>query len=79
VSDKGAALAVREHPRARTQRVEVSMSTHRILREGLKDEVRRKVVKEAEERYRHQLMPDEERQVVRDRVLRLRRELGLRS
>jgi hypothetical protein len=30
-----------------------------------------------EERYRHELMPDEERQELRDRVLRLRRRLGL--
>jgi hypothetical protein len=30
-----------------------------------------------EERYRHELMDDEERQEVRDRVLRLRRRLGL--
>jgi hypothetical protein len=30
-----------------------------------------------EESYRHELMDDEERQVLRDRVLRLRREIGL--
>jgi hypothetical protein len=30
-----------------------------------------------EESYRHQLVPDEERQELRDRVLRLRRRLGL--
>ena len=29
-----------------------------------------------EERYRHELMDDEERQELRDRVLRLRRSLG---
>ena len=29
-----------------------------------------------EERYRHELMDDEERQELRDRVLRLRRRLG---
>jgi hypothetical protein len=32
-----------------------------------------------EERYRHELMPDEERQELRDRVLSLRRRLGARS
>ena len=30
-----------------------------------------------EERYRHELMDDEERQELRDRILRLRRRLGL--
>ena len=30
-----------------------------------------------EERYRHELMDDEERQELRDQVLRLRRRLGL--
>jgi hypothetical protein len=30
-----------------------------------------------EERYRHELMDDEERQEIRERILRLRRRLGL--
>jgi hypothetical protein len=55
------------------------MAETRILRKDLRDEVRRKILREAEERYRHELMDDEERQLVRDRVLKLRRELGLHS
>jgi hypothetical protein len=53
------------------------MAETRILRWGLRDEVKRVVLKEAEQRYRHEQMDDEERQLLRDRVLRLRRELGL--
>ena len=34
-------------------------------------------LRELEERYRHELMDAEERQELRDRVLRLRRRLGL--
>ena len=42
-------------------------------------EIRRTILREAESRYRHELMGVEERLVLRDRVLKLRRELGLRS
>ena len=55
------------------------MAEHRILRRGRRDEVRRTILREAETRYRNELMGDEERMLLRDRVLRLRRELGLRS
>jgi hypothetical protein len=55
------------------------MAKQRILRQGLKDEIRREVLREAEERYRHELLDADERLVLRDRVLKLRRELGLRS
>jgi len=37
----------------------------------------RKVLKEAEDRYRNELLPDEERQLLGDRIRRLRRELRL--
>ncbi len=54
------------------------MAEHRILREAVRDEARRTILREAVERFNHELMPDEERQVLRDRVLKLRRDLGLR-
>jgi DNA-directed RNA polymerase sigma subunit (sigma70/sigma32) len=50
---------------------------HRILQQGVKDEAKRTVLREAQSRYLHELLDDEERQVLRDRVLRLRREQGL--
>jgi hypothetical protein len=55
------------------------MAEHRILRKERKREISRTILREAEQRYRHELLDDHERQVVRDLVLRLRRELGLRS
>jgi hypothetical protein len=39
--------------------------------------IMRKVLEEAEDRYRNELLPDEERQLLRDRILRLRRQLRL--
>ena len=55
------------------------MATHRILRRAVRDEVKRTILREAEERYRRELLPDEERMLLWDRVLKLRRELELRS
>jgi hypothetical protein len=55
------------------------VSKESLLRKGLSDEVRRVVLKEAEERYRHELMGEEERLLVAERIRRLRRELGLRG
>jgi hypothetical protein len=52
------------------------VSKESLLRRGLCDEIKRAVLKEAEQRYLNELLDDEERQVVRDRVLKLRRELG---
>jgi hypothetical protein len=52
------------------------MAEHRILRKGLRDETRRTVLREAESRYRHELMDDEERMLLRDRIKRLRRALA---
>lgn len=37
----------------------------------------RQVLKEAEERYRNEIMDDEERMLLLDRIKRLRRQLGL--
>ncbi len=56
------------------------MDTRRILRGAVRDETRRTILREAEHRYRKELiMGDEERMLVLDRVLKLRRELGVRS
>ncbi|MDQ3923927.1 MAG: hypothetical protein M3309_08385 [Actinomycetota bacterium] len=49
------------------------MAAHRILRQGLRDEVKRTVLREAEHRYRNELMDDEERQLLLDRIKRLRK------
>jgi hypothetical protein len=70
------APAVVGHPEARTQRVEVSMSPHRILRQEKKREVKRTILREAESRYLHELMGDEERQLLLDRIKRLRKALA---
>jgi hypothetical protein len=48
------------------------MARHRILRGAVRDEVRRTILREAEERYRNELLDDEERQLLRDRIRRLR-------
>ena len=51
------------------------VSKIRILDSGVvRDEVRRTILRKAEARYRHELMGDEERQVLRDRIKRLRRQ-----
>ena len=52
------------------------MAKERILQNAVSNEVRRTVLREAEDRYRNDLMSDEERQLLRDRILRLRRTLG---
>ncbi|MDQ4001573.1 MAG: hypothetical protein M3283_11355 [Actinomycetota bacterium] len=49
------------------------MATQRILRGAVRDEVRRTVLREAEHRYRNELMDDEERQLLLDRLKRLRK------
>ncbi len=55
------------------------VSKERILRKGLSDEVKRTILREGLDRYRHELLDDEERQILHDRVLKLSRELGLHS
>jgi hypothetical protein len=52
------------------------MARHRILRQGLRDEARRTILREAEHRYRNELMDDEERQLLLDRIKRLRSTLS---
>jgi hypothetical protein len=46
-------------------------------REAVDDEVRRTILRESLERYRHELMSDVEREVLWDRIVRLRKALGL--
>ena len=54
------------------------MARHRILQNALPLEVKRTVLREAEERFLHEIMEsDEERQMLLDRIRRLRRQLGI--
>ena len=53
------------------------LSNTRILRNALTDEVKRTILRESETRYRHELMDEEERMLLWDRILRLRRQLRL--
>ena len=53
------------------------MGRRSLLETSLTDEARSTVLREAEERYRRELMDDEERQLLLDRIKRLRRQLGL--
>jgi len=70
------APAVRTHPEARPPGSEVLMAV-KILADQRRDERRRTILREAEERYRHELLPDEERMLLQDRIERLRRTLGM--
>jgi hypothetical protein len=54
------------------------MATTSILLDTVRDELQRTVQREAEERYRQELLGDDERRMLWDRILRLRRELKLR-
>jgi len=53
------------------------MAVKSLLENSLTDETRRTVLREAKERFRNELMGDEERQLLLDRIQRLRRQLGL--
>ena len=55
------------------------MAEHRILREEKKREIKRVILREAEARYHHELLEPEERLLVLERVLKLKRELGLKA
>jgi hypothetical protein len=50
------------------------MAEHRILRRGLRDEAKRTILREATQRFNHELLDDEERQLLLDRIKRLRRQ-----
>ena len=49
-----------------------SIDTKRILRGAVRDEVKRTILREAEARYRHELMDAQERLLLLDRIKRLR-------
>ena len=49
------------------------MTTSSVLR----DEVLRTILREGEARFNHELLDDEERQLLLDRIRRLRRALGV--
>jgi hypothetical protein len=53
------------------------MAKSRILENALPDEVLRTVLREAVERFNNELLDDEERQLLQDRIRRLRRHLGV--
>ena len=75
-SEKKTAPAVLAHPGARTTGRQ-PYGQKSLLENALSDEARRTVLREAEDRYRNELMSDEERQMLLDRIKRLRRQLGL--
>ena len=52
------------------------MAEHKILDRGLRDETRRTILREATQRFNHELMDDEERQLLLDRIRRLRKALS---
>ncbi len=53
------------------------MANERILQDAVSNEVWRTVLREAEDRYRNELMSNEERQLLLDRIKRLRRTLSV--
>ncbi len=53
------------------------MAEHRILQKAHRDEVKRTILRESIDRFNHELMDDEERLLLFDRIKRLRRQLGL--
>ena len=53
------------------------MAKPRILQDAVSDEVRRTVLRESEDRFNRELLDEEERQLLLDRIKRIRRQLGL--
>ena len=53
------------------------MAKKSLLENALSDEAWRTVLREAEDRYRNELMTDEERQLLLDRIRRLQRQLRM--
>jgi len=53
------------------------MAKRSVLQNVVSNEVRRTILREAEDRYRNELMSDEERMLLLDRIRRLRRTLGV--
>ena len=52
------------------------MAKNSLLENALPDEVKRTILRESLTRYRHELMDDEERQLLLDRIKRLRKALA---
>jgi hypothetical protein len=75
LSDKEVAPAVRQHPEARPPGGHLMVV--KSLAEECRDERRRMILREAEVRFNHELMDDKERQLLLDRIRRLRRTLGI--
>ncbi len=53
------------------------MAKERILQNAVSNEVRRTILREAEDRYCNELMSDEERMLLLDRIKRLRKTLAV--
>jgi hypothetical protein len=55
------------------------MAKERILQDAVPDEIKRTILRESLTRYRNELMTDEERMLLQDRIKRLQRQLKLAS
>jgi hypothetical protein len=53
------------------------MAKKRILQDAVSDEMQRRILCESLNRYRNELMRDEERMLLLDRIKRIRRQLGM--
>ena len=53
------------------------MAKKSVLKTALTDEVKRTILRESLDRYRNELLGDEERMLLLDRIKRLRRQLRL--
>ena len=53
------------------------VSKQRILQDALTDEAKRTILREAVNRYRNELLDTEERELLWNRILKLRRQLKL--
>lgn len=53
------------------------MARKSVLQDAVPNEVRRTILREAEDRFLNELMDDEERMLLLDRIRRLRRQLKL--
>jgi hypothetical protein len=53
------------------------MARRSVLQDAVPNEVRRAILREAEARFNHELLDDEERQLLLDRIRRLRQQLKL--
>jgi hypothetical protein len=65
-------------PRTTSHRkMRLSVTNQRIQQNALGDEVKRTVLRESLTRFRNELMDEDERELLWDRILRLRRQLKL--